>query len=313
MTLRLAGFGSFHVGGRVHDVRGEPVRRINFTPTAALDHDPNGRFTVEQAYVQYFIPEQQREAPPLLLVHGGGLTGAMWETTPDGRPGWLHHFLDAGFATYVIDNVERGRSGFPVDETVWDGKPIARSDREAWSLFRFGRDADFEARIPLPGQRFPLAHYDALLASFVPRWTSTTQVQVAGLIAAMERIGPCTLVCHSHGGDIGSRAAMARPDLVAGFVSVEGTGFPPADAITPETVAGKPWLYLMGDYLDLTPLWQGLEVATRETVERLVAAGGSAEYLDLPEHGFPGSTHMMMMDENSDEIARWLVRRLVTP
>ena len=42
----------------------------------------------------------------------GGLTGACWETTPDGRPGWLHNFLSAGFAVYVLDNVERGRSGF---------------------------------------------------------------------------------------------------------------------------------------------------------------------------------------------------------
>lgn len=45
---------------------------------------------------------------PLLLWHGGGMTGKSYETTPDGRPGWLSYFIRSGWKTYLSDAVERG-------------------------------------------------------------------------------------------------------------------------------------------------------------------------------------------------------------
>ena len=119
----LKDFGSFHVGGRIVTVSGQEKRSVAFTPSLVLEYDPNGEFLVEQVYVQYFIPAERKFPHPLVLLHGGGLTGACWETTPDGRPGWLHDFLRQGFAVYVIDNVERGRSGFCALEGVWEGEP----------------------------------------------------------------------------------------------------------------------------------------------------------------------------------------------
>ncbi len=47
-------------------------------------------------YVQYHVPEPRRGTAPLLLWHGGGLTGATWESTPDGREGWSQFFLRRG-------------------------------------------------------------------------------------------------------------------------------------------------------------------------------------------------------------------------
>ena len=47
---------------------------------------------------------------PLLLIHGGGLTGVTWETKPDGQPGWQMFFLKAGHDVYVGDGMERGRA-----------------------------------------------------------------------------------------------------------------------------------------------------------------------------------------------------------
>jgi len=34
-------------------------------------------------------------------------TGVTWETTPDGREGWLNYFLRKGWAVYNSDAVER--------------------------------------------------------------------------------------------------------------------------------------------------------------------------------------------------------------
>ena len=88
--IKLANFGSFHVGGRRLKLSGQPVETIQFTGATSFENDPNGDYQIEQAYIQYFIPEERKYNLPVLLVHGGGMTGSNWETTPDGRPGWLH-------------------------------------------------------------------------------------------------------------------------------------------------------------------------------------------------------------------------------
>jgi hypothetical protein len=46
-----------------------------------------------------------------------------YETTPDGRPGWLQNFVLNGWTVYNSDAMERGRSGFPPPELI-KGEPI---------------------------------------------------------------------------------------------------------------------------------------------------------------------------------------------
>src|SRR5262249_28267407 len=106
----LRGMGSFHVGGRVAEVSGKPVReivRIPGGPPSKLD--PNGQFMVEQMYVQYFLPKHRKGKLPLLMWHGAGLTGVTYETTPDGREGRLNLFVRKGWDVYVSDGRARPR------------------------------------------------------------------------------------------------------------------------------------------------------------------------------------------------------------
>src|SRR5437660_8259055 len=87
----LRGMGSFHVGGRVVEISGKPVREVVFSAGGVpAKIDPNGFYQVEQMYVQYFLPQNRKGKYPLLMWHGGGLTGVTYETTPDGREGWLN-------------------------------------------------------------------------------------------------------------------------------------------------------------------------------------------------------------------------------
>src|SRR6195256_4632638 len=105
--------GSFHVGGRTETLSGMPAKEIVFSPGAPpLKVDPNGEFEVDQMYVQYVKLAQPKGRVPLLLWHGGGLTGVTWETKPDGKPGWQQFFLNAGYDVYVSDAVERGRASW---------------------------------------------------------------------------------------------------------------------------------------------------------------------------------------------------------
>jgi hypothetical protein len=76
--------GSFHVGGREVTITGKPVKEVLFTPGGVpAKVDLNGTYLVESMYVQYFLPANRRGAVPLLLWHGGGLTGVSYESTPD--------------------------------------------------------------------------------------------------------------------------------------------------------------------------------------------------------------------------------------
>ncbi|MGP1396434.1 MAG: alpha/beta fold hydrolase [Inquilinaceae bacterium] len=293
MSLRLKAFGSYRAGGRPVTVTGEPVRRIAFTDITHYDVDPNGTFLTESAYVQYFTPADRNAEPPAVLLHGGGMTGAMWETTPDGRPGWLHGLLDAGFEVHVVDNVERGRAGWMPG--LWAGAPLLRSMEEAWTLFRFGPPDGFADRRAFDGQQFPVDCLDEVAKGFVPRWTSTTDAQVAALRAVLERVGQAILVCHSQGGEVAFRAAAGAPDRVAAILAVEPSGA--MDAVA--DLATIPVTVVHGDYLDTAPIWRDLAARWTTMAQRLRDRGGRAAIVDLTRIA-AGASHMPMMDRASD-------------
>lgn len=311
--IRLAEFGSYYAGGRQIRIADQPSRQIAFTNAVRFPYDPNGLFHVEQAYVQFFVPASPRRIDlPLVLLHGGGFTGAMWETTPDGRPGWLARFLERGVAVHVVDNVERGRAGWCPFEGVWPSDPIMRSAEEAWSLFRFGPAEGFADRQAFAGCRFPVERLDELIKGCVPRWLTNNDAAVAALVAVLERLGASVLVTHSHGGEIALRAAFARPELVRAVVAIEPSGFPVAPP--PDGRPGPPVLIVMGDYLAATPLWTDLVGRVDGFAAEARRWGGDAELWRLAELGITGNSHMMMMDNNNaeiaDRIADWLFARL---
>src|SRR3981189_1513587 len=84
--IALRDMGSFHIGGRLVEISGKPVKEVVFTQGGVpAKIDPNGTYQVEQMYVQYFLPANERGAYPLLMWHGGGLSGGPYQTTPHRR------------------------------------------------------------------------------------------------------------------------------------------------------------------------------------------------------------------------------------
>lgn len=289
MVYALRDFGSYTVGGRLLEVTEGAPRKVQFTRSASYDYDPRGHFAVEQTYVQYFVPDRRRDAPPVVLVHGGGMHGgSTWETTPDGRPGWLHLLLDRGYEVHVVDLVERGRSGF--HPGLWPGDPIVRSAEEAWTLFRIGGAEGFAERRAYPGSQFPVEAFDAFLRGFVPRWLTTGAVQTAGLIAVLERLGMASLVCHSQGGEIVFDAWRTARDRIHGILAVEPSAFPPEDLSCPLTL-------LAGDYLTAGAHWEARCRGWRASVAALGRTNRDAVYIDTAEAIAPGGSHFLMMDK----------------
>ena len=286
MAYALADLGSYHAGGRIARVSEGTPREIRFTREASYTYDPRGHFAVGAAYVQWFRPERAA-GPPVVLVHGGGMHGGTWETTPDGRPGWLHGLLDMRREVHVVDMAERGRAGFAPGH--WEGEPILRSMEEAWELFRIGPAPGFAARRPFPGSLFPVEAMEALAVRFCPRWLTTGEMQRAALGAVLERTGPAEVVCHSQGAEAVFDLEAGRPDLFAGVRAVEPSARPPGGGLA----GGGPLTILAGDNLDADPAWRARSEGWR-------AIPGAA-YRDAAAEIAPGFTHLPMMDRRSEE------------
>ncbi len=310
-TLTLAQWGSFHAGGRDVTVTGEAPREALFVPgSAPIQLDPNGRYLVGGMYAQFMVPRPERGAVPLLLWHGGGLTGACWETTPDGREGWQHFFLRQGWHTIVTDAVERGRAGWMRIPEETGGTPVTLTMENPWERFRIGAGPLAEGRT-LPGCQFPAdpASWRAFMRQCVPRFTTTDALTLEAYGALLARVGPSVVVAHSQGGFFAWRAAQEWPDKVRALVLVE-----PASTGLAEKVAALrdiPVLMLFGDFIEADSRWPAIRARGLAFAQAVRDAGGRVDVLDLPAQGISGNSHMIQMDRNSDEVAglvqTWLV------
>lgn len=300
-------FGSFHVGGRQVSLTGYPVTESVFTAGAKPTRvDPNGDFEVEQMYVQYMIPIDQKGKYPLLMWHGGGLTGVCWDTKPDGKPGWMQYFSKAGHAIYVSDAVERGRASWARYPEIYPGPPFFRTKKEGWEIFRIGPDNSYNVdpakRVQNPGQRFPAGAFDQFAKQFVPRWTSSDGITLKAYNALIQKMGPSVVMVHSQAGNFGFQAALAAPDKVKAVIAIEPAGAPPPGPEL-DRLKGIPMLIIWGDFIETNPVWTRQQPASLNFAKDLNARGGRVEVIELPKIGIKGNEHMLMMDDNSDQIA----------
>jgi pimeloyl-ACP methyl ester carboxylesterase len=303
----LRGMGSFHVGGRIAEISGKPVTDIQRVAGGPVSkHDPNGQFMVEQMYVQYFLPKNRKGKYPLLMWHGGGLTGVTYESTPDGREGWVNLFIRKGWDTYVSDAVERGRSGFASPDVWQNDAPIFLNYQDPYERFRIGQgagswNADPSKRKPMPGTQFPLEAYESYMKQSVPRWLSTDKPVLDAYLALVDKICPCVLIAHSQGGMFGFKAAEQRPDKIKAIVAVESASA--GVVANAPKLKDIPVLMLFGDYVDQHPRWAAYKKIDTEYANAIKAAGGNVEIVSLPDLGIKGNSHMLMQEKNNAEIA----------
>ncbi|AUG55875.1 alpha/beta fold hydrolase [Thalassospira marina] len=311
IPLKLRGMGSFHIGGNVIELTDGEPRMVQLTRTgrpAAID--PNGSYIVGQMYVQYFLPDPAQRKTPLLLWHGGGLTGACWETTPDGRVGFRDMFLNFGWDVYVSDAVERGRAGFAPIPDVWE-PPISQTLETVFERFRFGKhlpngETARAQNFAFEDIAFPMASLEKFAAQMVPRWTQTDDIIISAYIEELRQTGPAIVMAHSQGCVFALEAAARHPELISALVLLE-----PA-AISQFAIAAAEWpvptLIVLGDLIEENARW----VKMREDIRNFAGNFPLIEVLSLPDHGIYGNSHMLMMDTNSAEVAEiiqsWMAR-----
>ena len=111
--IKVTSKGSCFFGGKRITLEGnDPVKMRYWPGGPELNYDPNGDFQAGQMYVQYTRLAAPVVPYPVCMIHGGGGTGALWESTQQGTPGWEFMFLENGFHVNVSDGVERGRASW---------------------------------------------------------------------------------------------------------------------------------------------------------------------------------------------------------
>jgi pimeloyl-ACP methyl ester carboxylesterase len=211
-NLVLSRDGFFYVGGK---------------PTVV-----DGREYISgQMYVEVRIPAAKTKPYPIIMVHGGTMSGTNYTGTPDGREGWAQYFVRQGYAVYVVDQPGRGRSGY-LAGAYGPSRNGLRSNSAARFVSQEKSKLWPQAHLhsQWPGTGDPDDDASMQLASGqLPAIESFARQQVLNrdaLVALLEKIGPSILLVHSQAGAFGWPVADAKPDLVKAILAIEPNGPP---------------------------------------------------------------------------------------
>jgi pimeloyl-ACP methyl ester carboxylesterase len=304
--LRIARQGSMEAGGTVIDCA------TNDGGDANSARWPAGHVEVDNVYATFQYPADRRYPYPILFNSGGGHTARVYDTTPDGREGWLTLFLREGFPVYGVDRPNTGRSGtdickinavklgrLPPNELPAINRYAAES---SWVTFRWGP----KFGVPYPNTQFPIAFAD----NYYPQTISTyrdpdeTQKSVAAFAALIDKIGePVIFQSWSSSGLLGYLTAIARPERVKAILAVETsvTAFDLIPAEGRKVLAAIPIYIVIGDHA-------GDRVeASRKFQKQMAALGGHVTVDVLPEAGIYGNGHTMMLEKNNKQIMHRMI------
>jgi len=75
--MSIARDGFFYVGGKMTTINDK-------------------QYVTGQMYVEFQIPAKMTHPYPIIMVHGGTMSGPNYTGTPDGREGWAQYFVRQG-------------------------------------------------------------------------------------------------------------------------------------------------------------------------------------------------------------------------
>jgi pimeloyl-ACP methyl ester carboxylesterase len=272
--------------------------------------------------------------PQMVAVHGGGHSGACYLLTADNRPGWAYRFAGAGYDVWLPDWPGCGRSGdvpfenltgervaqalaAVIDEAAAaspDGKVIlmghSMGGALSWRLIELRRDKIEKVVAVAPG---PPGNIQPE-ADVVEETDDEIVVRSFGMIRHLSRdrayAGGMEFVTHKLIGK-SQRWPEGTLDMYAGHVA----GVPPRLLIERQNVNGSQMKISDLSAFDGLPIM--LFTGSHDTdhpkdvdaavVDWLRAAGAEVDFWWLPDRGVDGNGHMLMMEDNSDDLADMIV------
>ncbi len=319
-ALKLADQGCFWVGGQRKSM-------------------PYGTVVTGQQYVQYMIPAQRRYRYPVVMIHGGGGQGTHMMGI-GGRPGWVHYFVQAGYAVYWVDRPGFGRSPYHPDTlgpSHLRNVPAIEGLVQSTAVFN-------TAQWPgIGGMNDPLV--DQFMACEVGNVSDEayhSDLAWAGGAELLDRIGPCILLTHAFGGFWGWGVTDRRPNLVKAIMAMEINSNPfvgqfrwgltaapmtfdppvtdvsqfrfvekaeapdsPIPHVSPYKLQAEPahkWKNLQGMPVGWLTSEFGGGGSPVAQVDFLKQVGCAAEMLRLRDFGIHGNGNLMLLEKNNHEV-----------
>ena len=305
-VLRIAKQGSMEAGGRM----------INCATNDGSDPKstrwPAGHVMVDNVYATYQYPAELRHPHPILFNSGGGHTARVYDTTPDGREGWLTLFVREGFAVYGVDRPNTGRSGTDICKINAVKLGLAPTTQlpainryaaeSSWVTFRWGP----KYGEPYPNTQFPIEAADKYFPLTVSTYRDSQETlkSVAAFTALIDKVPePVILQTWSSSGLLGYLTAAERPDRVKAILAIETsvTAFDEISLPGRQKLAAIPILIVIGDHA------QDRVDASRKFQKEMAALGGRVTVDVLPEAGIYGNGHTMMLEKNNKQIMHRMI------
>jgi pimeloyl-ACP methyl ester carboxylesterase len=281
-------------------------------------------------YFEVFTPVGGSAKPPVMMIHGGAHTGACYLATPDGRPGWAPFFVAAGYQVVVPDWPGRGRSGHIPSDKI-DGELVVAGLGKV--LTQIGRPAIVMTHSMSGAYGWKLLElfgdHIATLVAVAPGPPGNIQ-PMAEIVSET----PYTITLRGTAGTTTSAPLRAPGPVERAFVEQKligaSTHFPRefiphyAEALNPI----PPRLFLerrnvrglqlrISDFTKYRDKRVLVVTGTDDfdharAIDEPIAAwlnqnGANAEFIYLGDRGIVGNGHMLMLERNSDEIARLII------
>lgn len=264
---------------------------------------------------------------PLLLIHGGGGTGACWRATPDGRLGWADQLGERGFECWVTDWPGTGRSGnrngleITYDDVVQGYLHLLREV--------IGRPCVVICHSMGGAVTWQLIQHEPELVQGV---VAVAAAYPGNVVARSEVVSDDGSVAVIDFADTGVRMTVDRRVMNLygdGYIFQQGiatsTRFPMDDVermraglvgLPPKMLLQRLGVLQGMPAVDRPEGFSGKRIRlltggedpahTREIEERTVELvrgwGADAELVWLPDRGIEGNAHFLMFEQNSDEL-----------
>jgi pimeloyl-ACP methyl ester carboxylesterase len=276
-------------------------------------------------YFETFAPAAPIGKPTVVMVHGGAHSGACYQRTADGRRGWAYRFAERGYRVVVPDWPGTGRSGYiALDKldgaTVVEGlshlirslgAPVvllthSMSGCYGWRLLELHGDV-IEAVVGVapgpPGNIQKTAPVHAETATHIEteafgqrvRMDKTAPVVASRDFVERKLVGESRYFPRDR---LDGYAASLRPIPPKLWLERQNVHGRQLRVSIPGKLAGKRVFVITGTAdLDHSREVDGAIVAWLEE------HGAKADFCFLADRGIVGNGHMLMLEQNSDEIA----------